>query len=245
MSERDFLESYDPSRFPPTAVTVDVAVFTLREGRLAVLLVRRGEHPYAGAWALPGGFVRPDETLAVAAARELREETDVERAPDHLEQLASYGDPGRDPRMRVVSVAYVAVLPDAPAPRAGTDAAATRFWPVEDLWSSHDGVTLAFDHAQVVRDATERVRAKLEYSPLATAFCEEPFTIADLRRVYEAVWGVPLDPGNFQRKVLGTPGFVVPTDDLSAPGPAGGRRARLYRRGAATVLHPAIVRRER
>lgn len=227
--------------FPPFAVTVDVALFTLRVGRLAVLLVERGEEPFTGLWALPGGFVREHEALEVAAERELAEETGLSAL--HLEQLGTYGDPRRDPRMRVVSVAWVAAAPDLPAPAGGSDAASARFWPVEDLAAGGGELDLAFDHDEIVRDALERVRAKLEYTPLAFAFCEQPFTLADLRRVYEAVWGAPLDPGNFQRKVLGTPGFVTPTKAVSPPGRAGGRRARLYRGGDANSLHPAMLRR--
>ncbi|WP_354701704.1 MutT/NUDIX hydrolase [Paraconexibacter sp. AEG42_29] len=244
MSERAFLQGYDASAYPAVAVTVDVALLTLREGRLCVLLVERGEHPFRGSWALPGGFVRPAESLDDAAARELREETGVEREAAHLEQLGSYGDPGRDPRMRVVSVAYIAIVPDAPDPQAGTDARSARYWPVEDLATTggRGRAGLAFDHARILGDAVERVRAKLEYSPIGASFCEQPFTVADLRRVYEAVWGHPLDPGNFQRKVLGTPGFVEPTVDRSASRASGGRRARLYRSGRSVTLHPPILR---
>jgi 8-oxo-dGTP diphosphatase len=246
MTEHDALADYDPNAFPPAAVSVDVALFTLRGGRLSVLLVRRGVAPYEGAWALPGGFVLPHEDLPAAAARELAEETGVGRFAGHLEQLASYGAPDRDPRMRVVSVAHVAVAPGLPPARAAGDAADARYWPVEDLAvdaPDDDRPVLAFDHATILRDAHERVRSKLEYTPLAAAFCDEPFTIADLRRVYDAVWGTRLDPANFQRKVLGTPGFVEPTEDHAGSGPAGGRPARLYRRGSATLLHPAMLRR--
>ena len=248
MTESDYLASYDPAAFPSVAVTVDVALFTIRDGELHVLLVRRAEHPHKGAWALPGGFVRPRETIAQAAARELAEETGVERFDGHLEQLATYGDPDRDPRMRVVSVAHVAIVPSLPEPVAGTDAAAARHWPVAEL--GVDGGAprapraprLAFDHAKILGDALERVRGKLEYAPLATRFCEAPFTIPDLRRVYEAVWGRELDPGNFQRKVLGTPGFIEPTDAVAEASPAGGRRPRLYVPGGAALLHPPMLR---
>src|SRR5581483_5855861 len=110
--ERAFLAAYDPTAFPPVGVTVDVVILTVQHGQLCVLLVRRGAHPYLGHWALPGGFVTPKETLDQAAARELVEETGVHAGRFHLEQLGSYGDPGRDPRMRVVSVAYLALIPD-------------------------------------------------------------------------------------------------------------------------------------
>src|SRR5262244_60199 len=122
---------YDPRAYPPVAVTVDVAVLTLHERRLHVLLIERGREPWLGAWALPGGFVRPDETLEEAAARELREETGID-ASAHLEQIGAYGDPGRDPRMRVVTVAYLAVLPRIGALQAGSDAARAELVPVEE-----------------------------------------------------------------------------------------------------------------
>jgi 8-oxo-dGTP diphosphatase len=233
--DEDFLRSYDPAAFPPVAVTVDVALLTVRQGRLCVLLVRRGEPPFRDRWALPGGFVRPDEDLDTAAARELAEEAGL-RAAEHLEQLRTYGAPGRDPRMRVVSVAYLALTPDPPAPTAGTDATAARFWPVEDVPAGG----LAFDHGPILADAVERARSKLEYTSLAATFLEEPFTIADLRRVYEAVWGgPPLHAANFRRKVLSTPGFVTPTGGERATGRGW---AELYRRGATTLLHPALLR---
>lgn len=233
-SEQAFLAAYDPSAFPPVAVTVDVAILTVRQGRLCVLLVLRGVHPYLGAWALPGGFVGATETLDDAAARELVEETGLDTGA-HLEQLATYGDPGRDPRMRVVSVAYLALVTDVARPSAGTDAVDARFWPVEDVPHGE----LAFDHGRILADAVERARAKLEYTSLAATLLEEPFTIADLRRVYEAVWGVELHPANFRRKVLSTEGFVVPTGQERSTGRGW---AELYNRGATTQLHPALLR---
>jgi 8-oxo-dGTP diphosphatase len=241
-SEADFLRSYDPAGFPPFAVTVDLAVFTIRSGVLAVLLVQRSEHPFQGCWALPGGFVREDESADDAARRELAEETGAGTHRGHLEQLQTYSGPGRDPRMRVVSVAHVALAPDLPDPRAGGDAAAARWWPVEDL--AAESVPLAFDHATILADALERVRSKLEYTTLAASFVADPFTIADLRRVYAAVWGEAPDLANFRRKVLGTPGFVVEAtrSPLPAAGAAGGRPPLLYHRGDATILHPPMLR---
>jgi 8-oxo-dGTP diphosphatase len=158
--------------------------------------------------------------------------------PVHLEQLATFGEPKRDPRMRVVSVAYLAFGPDLPEPRAATDAADARWRLVADLLSSSS--RLAFDHDQILTDGLERARAKLEYSPLATAFCAEEFTVAELRHVYEVVWGIGLDPRNFHRKVTGSPGFLVQTDKRTIRN--GGRPALLYRRGKATVLNPPISR---
>ncbi|MCX4965301.1 NUDIX domain-containing protein [Streptomyces sp. NBC_00654] len=253
---------YDPSTFPPFAVTVDLVVLTVRRHALCALVVRRGEPPFQGRWALPGGFVRADEDLGAAAARELAEETGLcahDPAPEapqavgngaHLEQLATYGDPARDPRMRVVSVAHLALAPDLPAPRAGGDANSARWAPVGDLLRpdsdpGRDGeqpAPLAFDHARILADGVERARSKIEYSSLATAFCPAEFTVGELRRVYEAVWGVVLDPRNFHRKVTGTPGFLVPSGGTTTR--QGGRPAQLFRAGAATVLNPPMLRPE-
>jgi 8-oxo-dGTP diphosphatase len=243
--ELAFLAGYDPNAFPPVAVTVDLVIATIRHGRLCVLLVRRGTHPYRGQWALPGGFVGVNETLDAAARRELAEETGLD-AGTHLEQLASYGDPDRDPRMRVFSVAYLALLADLPRPHAGTDAADARFWPITDLPTPDAAATdlaapgqprLAFDHDRILDDALGRIRAKLEYTSLATTFLDEPFTIAELRRVYEIIWGCDLHPANFRRKILATAGFVVPTGEKRSTGRGW---ADLYTRGAATRLHPPI-----
>ena len=220
------------------AVAVDLVVFTIRDGRLCVLAVRRGVLPYRGRWALPGGFVREEERLAEAAERELAEETGLDELPVHLEQLATYGDPRRDPRMRVVSVAYLALAAALPEPAAGTDAAEARWRPVAEVLSNPS--RLAFDHDRILADGLERARAKLEYSPLATAFCADEFTVAELRHVYEVVWGTRLDPRNFHRKVTGSSGFLVPTGRRTTRN--GGRPAQLYRRGDATLLNPPITR---
>ncbi|MGW4056782.1 NUDIX hydrolase [Amycolatopsis sp. NPDC004747] len=221
---------------PPFAVTVDLVVLTLTGDELCALLVRRGVEPYLGEWALPGGFVGEDEDLAEAARRELAEETGLAPGTVHIEQLAGYGAPGRDPRMRVVTVAYLALAPDLPVPRAGTDAAEARWAPVRSLRAER----LAFDHDRILADGVERARAKLEYSPLATAFCAPEFTVAELRRVYELVWDTRLDPRNFHRKVTGAEGLLEPTGRTTTRD--GGRPARLYRRGSAEVLYPPMLR---
>ena len=219
---------YDPSQFPAFAVTVDIVILTMSEGRLHVLLVRRGVQPFEGMWAIPGGFKRPDETLNEAARRELAEETGVDGA-SLLTQFGAYGDPGRDPRMNVVTVAYLAVLRDVGDVVAGTDAAAAALEPVSAVQNGK--IELAFDHARIVRDAVERVRVDLEVRGIATAFVGPTFTLGELRSVYEAVWGVHLDSANFRRSVLAESGWVIPTGRRARPGSTGGKPAELYRAG--------------
>ncbi len=223
-------DGYDPSDFPAFAVTVDVVILTMAGGVLQVLLVRRGQEPFAGMWAIPGGFKRPEETLDEAARRELAEETGVDVA-SLLTQYGAYGDPGRDPRMNVVTVAYLAVLRDVGAIAAGTDAAHAALVPASDVLEER--LELAFDHLRLVRDAVERVRVELEVSGIATAFVGPTFTIAELRAVYEAVWGVQLDAANFRRSLVAADGWVIPTGRTAPPGPGGGRPAELYRAGRA------------
>ena len=222
--------TYDPSQFPAFAVTVDVVILTMSEGRLHVLLVRRGEEPFEGMWAIPGGFKRPNETLDEAAKRELVEETGVDAA-SLLTQFGAYGDPERDPRMNVVTVAYLAVLRDVGAIVAGTDAAEAALVPMADVLDGRR--ELAFDHQQIARDAIERVRIELEVTGVATAFVGSTFTLAELRAVYEAIWGVQLDAANFRRSVVSEDGWVIPTGRRARSGPAGGRPAELYRAGEA------------
>ncbi|MER5934603.1 NUDIX domain-containing protein [Streptomyces sp. NPDC002054] len=235
--------AYDPAAFEPFAVTVDLAVFTVRGGALHVLLIRRGQQPYEGAWALPGGFVLPRESAEAAARRELAEETglaDAVVAGLHLEQLRTYSEPDRDPRMRVVSVAFTALVPDMPEPAAegGGDAAQARWVPVGEA------ADLAFDHAVILADARSRIGAKLEYTCLATAFCPPEFTLGELQAVYETVWSTPLDRPNFRRKVLATPGFVEPVPGAARLTGGRGKPAALYKAGSATALHPPLLRPE-
>ncbi|MEI8410310.1 MULTISPECIES: NUDIX hydrolase [unclassified Kribbella] len=224
--------------FVPLGLAADLVILTVRDGALKVLLIRRGIAPYQGRWALPGGFVRPDEDLEETARRELAEETGLSSDRIHLEQVATYGAPDRDPRGRVVSVAYLALVPDLPAPVAGTDAASAGWVDAGEVLA--DPGRLAFDHHRILSDGVERARAKLEYSPLAAAFCPPEFTISELRGVYEAVWGTPLDPRNFHRKVTKTQDFVEPSGATTTRD--GGRPAQLFRRGTATTLHPPMTR---
>lgn len=232
--------SFTSTRAPIStcAVAVDVALLTIREDRLKLLLVEPDAPELAGRWALPGRRVRDDEGLDDTAHRALDELASIEAPDAHLEQLRTYGDLSRDPQGRVVSVAYLALTPTSADP---IDRTRARFWDVEQL-TAPDGPTLAYDHDRIIPDALDRARSRLEYTPLATAFVPEPFTLAELRRVYEIVWGVPIDPANFRRKVISADDFVVEAEGLAPPGPAGGRPAKRYRRGSARLLHPAMLR---
>ncbi|QUW92924.1 MULTISPECIES: NUDIX domain-containing protein [unclassified Streptomyces] len=224
---------------PPVLLTVDLVILTLREGRLCVLLVERGEDPFRGMLALPGGFLNhAGEEILDAAHRELSEETALVAGTVHLEQLAIYGAAGRDPRGRVVSVAHLAIAPGLPEPVAGTDAMDAAWIPAESVLSGE--VQLAFDHRRIVTDGIERARTKLEFTALATAFCRETFTIAELQQVYEAVWGAELDTRNFYRKVQAVKGFIIPAG--SGRRATGGRPARLYQAGPKAMLFPPLIR---
>ena len=214
------------------SVAVDLVVLTIRDGRLNVLVVERGNPPFKHRFALPGGFVRPEEDLDVAAVRELQEETTLQGIS--LEQVRTYGAPGRDPRGRVASVMYLAVAPDLPTPIAGTDAVAAQWIPIAD------GQHLAFDHDTILRNAVDHARMKIEHTPIALEFCGGTFTITDLRMIYEVIWDTPLDPSRFHHEVTRIEGFIIH---------AGTRLGRLrdratarYRRGDAAVLHPPLRR---
>ena len=226
------------TRIKTYPVAVDLVILTIKSGELSVLCVKRGSAPFKGSWALPGGFLREGEALADAAHRELKEETGLDNlSVGHLEQLASYGNPDRDPRGTVVSVAYLAFVPDLPLPVAGGDAAQARFMSVTPFLS--DESTLAFDHLIILSDALTRTKAKFEYTSLAACFCPAEFTLTDLRKIYETVWRNPLNPSNFQRKVLSTPGFVKETGNKVK---VGGRPAKTYTAGGNIQLHPPILR---
>jgi 8-oxo-dGTP diphosphatase len=233
--------AYDPSQYPAFAATVDIVILTMAGGELHVLLVRRGQAPFAGMWAIPGGFKLPTETLDEAAIRELVEETGVD-ASMLLTQFGAYGDPGRDPRMNVVTVAYLAVLRDVGPLTAGSDAADAALIPVADVLRGK--VELAFDHVRIVADAVDRARVELEVSGIATAFVGPTFTLAELRAVYEAVWGVQLDGANFRRSIVAEKGWVIPTGRRARSGPSGGKPAQLFRAGRAWK-HGGPIRRPR
>lgn len=220
---------------PPVAVTVDLVALTVRENALLVLVRTRHEPPFAGRYALPGAFPRPDEDLPRTALRALAE-SGLRRIPTHLEQLGTYGAPDRDPRGPALSVAHLALAPQLPDPRPGEYGAIAEWLPVDRVLGS----PLAFDHDRILQDARERLRGKIEYTSLATALCPQEFTITELRRVYEAVWGAELDPRNFHRKVTHTAGLLENTGHTLVDGP--GRPAMLYRRGPTTALRPPLTR---
>ena len=221
---------------PQIHVAVDMIVLTLRDEQLSVLLVQRHDEPYGGAWALPGGFIEVGEDIEAAAYRVLADEASLGTDDVYLEQVRTFGTPGRDPRGHVVSVAFMALGADLPDPRHGDVVQDARWWAVEDLAK----VNLAFDHGIVLDAAIERARAKLEYTTLAATFLPPEFTISQLRAVYEKVWGTTLDAGNFHRKATRTPGFLVELERYAAP--TGGRPARLYRKGHGSALVPPLLR---
>lgn len=218
-------------------VAADIVALTLRDGTLNVALVRRKAKAARGQWALPGGFLLAGESGEQAAYRELAEETGLGKRGVRLEQLATYSDPRRDTEhdKRVISVAYLALAANLPEATAGTDAADSSWVPVEEALRRR----LAFDHAQILQDGVERARSKLEYSTLATSFLDREFTMRELRAVYEAVWGVTLDPANFHRKVTTTSGFVQGTGGERR---GRGRPAALFTAGPAETLNPPITR---
>jgi 8-oxo-dGTP diphosphatase len=202
----------------PVHVTVDIVIFTIRADRLNVLLVRRGVSPFEGRWAIPGGFVREAESLEAAALRELEEETEVRDV--YLEQLYTFGEPGRDPRGRVITVAYYALIAaDRPAPVGGSDAAAARWWSTADL------PPLAFDHDAILKYAIERLRNKLEYTTVGFQLLPRKFTLTQLQRVYEAILDRQLDKRNFRRKIE-LLGILTPLKEWLREGAS--RPARLY-----------------
>jgi 8-oxo-dGTP diphosphatase len=218
--------------YPRAALTVDCVVFGFDEGELKVLLIERGVPPFKGRWALPGGFVRVEETLDAAARRELQEEAGLSNV--FLEQLYTFGAVNRDPRERIVSVAYYALVNLAEhQARAATDAANALWFPVSGI------PKLAFDHAEILRAALERLQGKVRYQPIGFELLPEKFTLSRLQHLYEAVLETTLDKRNFRKKVLGF-GLLVPLKETVRAGrhrPAqlfrfdAGKYARLKQRG--------------
>ncbi len=208
-----------PTNLSRPALSVDIIIFSLRESRLHVLLIERGVAPFQGCWALPGGFVQLDESLEEAALRELQEETGLQDA--YIEQLYTYGEPDRDPRGRVITVAYFALIAGDAAiqPEGGDDAARAAWFPLDDL------PELAFDHNQILKYALRRLRYKLEYSAVGFELLPAEFTLTELQSTYEIVLGEKLDKRNFRRRILQS-GIIEPTDHMKS---GEGRPARLYR----------------
>lgn len=202
-------------------VTVDIVIFTIQQGVLKVLLVKRRIAPFVGQFALPGGFILEDEDLEQAAMRELREETGVSDV--YLEQLYSFGKPDRDPRGRVVTVGYFALISSDRKLKAGSDAAEAAWYPLDDL------PPLAFDHGTILTYALERLRNKLEYTTVGFQLLPEKFTLTELQEVYEAILGKKLDKRNFRRKMS----VLKILKPLSEYRRGGQRPAQLYRFVAA------------
>ncbi|SKA85449.1 8-oxo-dGTP diphosphatase [Prosthecobacter debontii] len=205
--------------YPRAALTVDCVVFGFDGGELKLLLIERGLAPFKGCWALPGGFVRVDETLDQAALRELEEETGLEKV--FLEQLYTFSSVDRDPRERVISVAYYALTKLADhRTRAATDAADAQWFPIPDVPS------LAFDHADILTTAIQRLRGKLRYEPIGFELLPAKFTLSQLQQLYEAVLGTELDKRNFRKKVLGFD-LLIPLNETHREGAH--RPAQLFR----------------
>jgi 8-oxo-dGTP diphosphatase len=198
-------------------VTVDIVLFTIRDRRLHLLLIKRRAKPFENRYALPGGFVLEEESLDSGASRELREETGVDQV--YLEQLYTFGDPKRDPRGRVITVSYYALVPHTRVLRAGTDASDAAWFPVTEL------PALAFDHRKIVEYAHQRIRNKLDYTNVGFELLPDKFTLTELQLVHEAILGENLDKRNFRRKII-LKGIVKPTKELQH---TGRKPAQLYR----------------
>lgn len=205
--------------YPRPTLTVDIVIFTLRRNRLQILLIQRAKTPFSGYWAIPGGFVRMDESLEDAASRELAEETGLQGI--YLEQLYTYGDPNRDPRGRVVTVTYFALIPaDAQIrTQGGSDAAQASWFPNDNI------PDLAFDHTDIINYAIRCLRYKLEYTAVGFELLPEKFTLSEIQQTYEIILSEKLDKRNFRRRILQS-GIIEPTHHMRT---GDGRPARLYR----------------
>lgn len=233
MSERQYLDDYDPAAFERPSVTVDLVLLTLRDDRLMVLMQRRADHPFKGQWALPGGFVRMEESLDAAAERV---QSDKVGLPSRgwLEQLYSFGAPDRDPRMRIITIAYFALLPatafDTVLDRRddlelyALDIAADGT--VQVLAGEEGALPLAFDHLEIVKTAVERLRGKLDYSRIAFSLLPDRFTLRDLQQVHETILGTSLNKPAFRRRMLDK-GWIEGTGEREAAGAY--RPAELFR----------------
>lgn len=224
----------------PFYVAVDIVAMTIEDKELKTVVVHR-QSAKSGVLALPGGIVKPNESLRRAAMRELFEETGIKVEADQLHQGRAFGDPDRDPRGRYVTISYVALLPIIDVISAGSDAATAELVPVQRILSGR--LKLEFDHNKIVKTAYERAIRLIEDTPAATSFCSRKgFSLSDLRNVYETILGWDIDPANFRRKVAETKGLV----EFVEPGsvlPSGGSRGRpsdMYKRGKARRLDPPM-----
>jgi 8-oxo-dGTP diphosphatase len=234
--EARFLESYDPSAYERLSVAVDVVLLSALEGKLHTLLIRRREHPHRGRWSLPGGFVRPPESLDDAAARVLRDKAGLGNV--FLEQLYTFGEPKRDPRTRVISVAYYALVERARFVSAAEGSADVLLGQLAVPWPGEAGgpvdavdaggrsLALAFDHAQILGVAVKRLRGKLDYAPIGFQLLGDTFTLLELQRVHETILGRPLNKDSFRRRMLAS-GLIKPTGRTQAA--VDHRPAELYR----------------
>jgi 8-oxo-dGTP diphosphatase len=235
--ELAFLATYDASRYPRPSVAVDVVLITVRDGAILALLGRRDDHPHRGRWALPGSFLRIDESLDAAASRVLATKAGLEDT--FIEQLYTFGSPDRDPRTRVLSVAYYALVEPATLERAvaARDDNGLILARLDVSWPGETGgpvgaldagtpLPLAFDHADVLGMAVKRIRGKLDYAPIGFELLPDAFSLRDLRLVHEAILGRSLNKDSFRRRILDR-GLVVPTGERAAG--VGHRPPELYR----------------
>lgn len=204
-------------KYPHPAVTTDCVIFGFDGERLQVLLVERGIEPYKGKWAFPGGFLKMDETAEEGALRELREETGLERA--YIQQFHTFSDPHRDPRERVITIAYYALVKIQEV-HGGDDAASARWFPLSEIPS------LAFDHDYILRMATQRLREEIHFQPVGFELLPEKFTLKELQALYEAILGISFDRRNFAKKMLHLE-ILTELDETVWPTPK--REAKLYR----------------
>ena len=204
-------------KYPHPAVTTDCVIFGFDGERLQVLLVERGIEPYKGKWAFPGGFLKMDETAEEGALRELREETGLERA--YIQQFHTFSDPHRDPRERVITIAYYALVKIQEV-HGGDDAASARWFPLSEIPS------LAFDHDYILRMATQRLREEIHFQPVGFELLPEKFTLKELQALYEAILGINFDRRNFAKKMLHLE-ILTELDETIWPTPK--REAKLYR----------------
>ena len=204
-------------RYPHPAVATDCVIFGFNGERLQVLLIERGIEPYKGKWAFPGGFLKMDETAEEGALRELREETGLGNA--YIQQFYTFSDPHRDPRERVITIAYYALVKIQEV-KGGDDAASARWFPLNEI------PPLAFDHDYILRMATKRLREEIHFQPVGFELLPEKFTLKELQSLYEAILGINFDRRNFAKKMLHLE-ILVEQDETVWPTPK--REAKLYK----------------